>query len=70
MDNILDAGRYSQIVQLPDQPPMAKVNRIGESRLALPTLLSVPGSYAFRNAGPGMVWDTWLQRLVEPNADE
>ena len=39
-------------------------------RLALPTLVSYPGSYAFRDQGPRLVWDTTTQRLEEPRANE
>ncbi|CAM6104218.1 unnamed protein product [Calypogeia fissa] len=49
---------------------MAQVNRVGEPRAALPTLLSAPASYAYRDGRPGLVWDTQVQQLVEPNADE
>ncbi|CAM6129545.1 unnamed protein product [Calypogeia fissa] len=49
---------------------MAQVNRVGEPRAALPTLLSAPASYAYRDGGPGLVWDTQVQQLMEPNADE
>jgi hypothetical protein len=38
--------------------------------MALPTFVSFPTSHAYREGGPRLVWDTYLQRLVEPNADE
>jgi hypothetical protein len=38
--------------------------------MALPTFVSFPASHAYREGGPGLVWDTYLQQLVEPNADE
>ena len=53
-----------------DQPPLAVVNQVGIPRLALPTLVSYPGSHAFRDHGPGLVWDTSTRRLEEPRADE
>ena len=53
-----------------DQPPLAVVNQVGMPRLALPTLVSYPGSQAFRDHGPGLVWDTTTRRLEEPRADE
>ena len=70
MDHILDEGRHAQVVVQDDQPPLAVVNRVGIPRLALPTLVSYPGSYAFRDQGPRLVWDTTTQRLEEPQADE
>ena len=39
-------------------------------RLVLPTLVSYPGSYAFRDQRPGLVSDTTTRRLEEPRADE
>ena len=53
-----------------DQPPLAVVNQVGMPCLALLTLVSYLGSYAFRDQGPGLVWDTILQRLDEPQIDE
>jgi hypothetical protein len=38
--------------------------------MALPTFVSFPASHAYREGGPGLVWDTYLQQLVEPNVDE
>jgi hypothetical protein len=49
---------------------MAVVNRMGQPRMALPTFVSFPASHAYREGGPGLIWDTCLQQLVEPNADE
>jgi len=49
---------------------MAVVNRMGQPRMALPTFVSFPASHAYREGGPGLVWDTCLQQLVESNADE
>jgi hypothetical protein len=38
--------------------------------MALPTFVSFPASHAYREGGPGLLWDTCSQRLVEPNANE
>ncbi|CAM6104272.1 unnamed protein product [Calypogeia fissa] len=70
VDSILDAGRRSQAVGRDDAPPLAVVNKIGFPRAALPTLLSFPGSHAYRSGGSNLVWDERLQQLVEPNVDE
>ena len=70
VDDILDAGRKSQAVGRDDLPPLAVVNQVGFPRAALPTLVSFPASHAYRQGGPGLVWDERLQQLVEPNADE
>jgi hypothetical protein len=70
VDNILDIGRRSQVVRVVDRSPVAVVNRVGQPRMVLPTFVSFPESHAYREGGPGLVWDTCSQRLVEPNADE
>ncbi len=66
MDSILDIGRRSQVVKVVDRSPMAMVNQVGQPRMALPTFLSFPTSHAYREGGPGLVWDTCLQQLVDP----
>jgi hypothetical protein len=38
--------------------------------MALPTFVNFPTSHAYKEGGPGLVWDTCSLRLVEPNADE
>jgi hypothetical protein len=49
---------------------MAMVNRVGQHRMALPTFVNFPASYAYSEGGLELVWDTCLQRLVEPNINE
>jgi hypothetical protein len=39
-------------------------------RRTLPTLVSFAHSYAFKDNGPGLVWDSTIQEMVESNADE
>jgi hypothetical protein len=46
------------------------VNRKGEPQRALPTLVSFAHLYAFKDNGPGLVWDSTTQEMVEPNTDE
>ncbi len=58
VDNILDSGRCSQVVRVVDRSPMAVVNRVGQPRMVLPTFVSFPTSHAYREGGPGLVWDT------------
>ncbi|PTQ44536.1 hypothetical protein MARPO_0020s0163, partial [Marchantia polymorpha] len=70
VDRILDVSRYSQVVRVADRSPMALVNHVGQPRMALPTLVSYPASNAYRDGGPGPLWDSTLHQLVEPNADE
>jgi hypothetical protein len=52
-----------------DRSPMVVVNRVGQPRMALPTFVSFLASHAYREGGPGLVWDTCSQQLVEPNTD-
>lgn len=68
--DILDPHRAPRRVYHDDQAPLAVVNRKGEPRRALPTLVSYARSYAFKDNGPGLVWDSLAQEMVEPNADE
>ena len=70
VDHILNEGRRSQGVSIADRPPFALVNKVGLPMMALPTLMTFPGSYAFREGGSGMVWDATTQRSDEPTADE
>jgi hypothetical protein len=70
VDSILDIGRRSQVVRVVNKSPMAVVNRVGQPRMALPTFVSFPASYAYREGGLELVWDTCSQQLVEPNIDE
>ena len=56
VDDILDSRRQSQRVRHNDKPPFkAFVNRIGQPRVALPTLVSFPASHVFRDQGPCLI---------------
>jgi hypothetical protein len=70
VSDILDPHRAPQRVYHDDQVPLAIVNCKGEPQRALPTLVSFACSYAFKDNGPGLVWDFTIQEMVEPNADE
>jgi hypothetical protein len=70
VSDILDPHRTPQRVYHDDQAPLVVVNHKGESRRAFPTLVSFAYSYAFKDNGPGLVWDSIMQEMVEPNADE
>jgi hypothetical protein len=70
VDDILDAGRRSQVVERNDLPPLAVVNKVGSPRATLPTIVSFTASHAYQQGGSGLVWDEKLHQLVEPNADE
>jgi hypothetical protein len=70
MSDILDPHRAPRLVYHDDQVPLAVVNRKGEPQKALSTLISFARSYVFKDNGPGLVWDSTTQEMVEPNVDE
>jgi hypothetical protein len=70
VNDILDPHRTPQCVYHDDQAPLAVINRKGEPRRAFPTLVSFARSYAFKDNGPGLVWNSITQEMVEPNTDE
>jgi hypothetical protein len=70
VSDILDPHTTPRLVYYDDQAPLAVVNRKEEPRRALPTLVSFARSYAFKDNGPGLVWDSIIQEMVEPNTDE
>ena len=70
VDDILDPNRTSLPVVRDDLPPLASVNKVGAPRRAFPTFMTFPQSFAFRDRGPGMVWDAHTQSHCEPVADE
>jgi hypothetical protein len=65
MSDILDPHRAPRYVYHDDQAPLAVVNRKGEPRRALPTLVSFARLYAFKDNGPGLVWDSTTKEMVE-----
>jgi hypothetical protein len=70
VSDILDPHRAPRGIYHDDQAPLVVVNRKGEPRRAFPMLVSFARSYAFKDNGPGLVWDSIAQEMVEPNADE
>jgi hypothetical protein len=70
VDNILDIGQRSQVVRIVDRSPMVVVNRVRQLRMALPTFVNFLASHVYKEGGLELVWDTCLQRLVEPNVNE
>jgi hypothetical protein len=66
----LDPHRAPWRIYHDDQAPLAVVNHKEEPQRALPTLVNFALSYAFKDNGPGLVWDSTTQEMVEPNADE
>jgi hypothetical protein len=58
VSDILDPHRAPRCVYHNDQAPLAVVNLKGEPRRALPTLVSFARLYAFKDNGPGLVWDS------------
>jgi hypothetical protein len=69
VSDILDPHRAPRHVYHDDQAPLAVINTKGEPRRALPTLVSFARLYAFKDNGPGLMWDSTTQEMVEPNTD-
>ncbi|OAE27651.1 hypothetical protein AXG93_3337s1140 [Marchantia polymorpha subsp. ruderalis] len=53
-----DTWAQLMVVRVADRSPMTLVNRVGWPRMALPTLVSYPSSHAYRDGGPGLLWDS------------
>ena len=70
VSNILDPHRASQRIYYNDRAPLVVVNRKEEPQRALPTLVSFARSYAFKANGPGLMWESTTQEMMEPNVDE
>jgi hypothetical protein len=70
VSDILDPYRTPRRVYHDDQAPLAVINRKGEPRRAFSTLVSFARSYAFKDNGSGLMWDSITQKMVEPNIDE
>jgi hypothetical protein len=70
VSDILDPHRIPRRIYHNDQARLAVINRKGEPRRAFPTLVSFSRLYAFKDNGPGLVWDSITQEMVESNADE
>ncbi len=70
VDDILDLRHHSCAVHYDDQPPLAMVNWVGLSWVALLTFLSFLHFHAFRNGGPGMIWDSHSSSMEKLNVKE
>jgi RNase H-like domain found in reverse transcriptase/Reverse transcriptase (RNA-dependent DNA polymerase)/Integrase zinc binding domain/PHD-finger len=70
VNDILDSGRYAQLVSVTDKPPFYVCNVKGELMQALPTLVAYKASRAFKDDKSGMIWDSNCQIFTEPNVHE
>jgi hypothetical protein len=68
--HILGPGRSCQPVRWDDCAPFYPCNRVGQPRQALPTLVATVGSHAFRDDGPGCIYDTGVRGWTEPTVEE
>ena len=64
-EHVLLPGAKVQEVNRPDVEPYYVCNRVNRTREAFPTLMATPASYAFRDKGPGTVWDEPVQAYRE-----
>ena len=53
-----------------DLSPLALVNKMGAPHRVFPTFMTFPQSFAFRDRGPGMVWDARTKIHTEPLVDK
>ena len=75
LSTILEPYHRPNKVLKDDEPPFTPVNKTGELRRALPTLVSYPGSYRFKFQGynqpsPGMLYNTEKHDSEEANVWE
>ena len=54
----LDPDRTPVPVKLPDRDPYYQCNEVGKPRVVFPTLVSFSPSTAFRDLGPGVIYNT------------
>ena len=75
VDDILDEGCVAQVAGYREMRQGYPCNTPGEPICVLPTLMATQGSWAFREQGPGLIWDPKEaqgpgQGWREPNPDE
>ena len=66
----LDPNRIPLPVDKADQKPFYPCNKVGLPRAVFPTLVSFSPSMAFRDMGPGMIYDNKLEQYLQPNVTE
>ena len=70
-DSLLGPNRYSlPVVREERTNSGVHVNVVGHDRIVFPTLMSYPGSRAFRAGKSGSIWDGNTLAHSEPNAEE
>ena len=75
LKTILDKDHISSRPTVASRWPFAPHNKVGNERLCLPTIVSYPGSYAFRRRvngtpGEGQLWDKTIHNWIEPTLKE
>jgi hypothetical protein len=66
VQQILEPGRRARKVDSSPNKGQYPCNKVGLPRLTLPTLVSRAASYAFRDHGPGMIYDDQKRCWTEP----
>jgi hypothetical protein len=66
----LDPDRITLPVKIPDRDPYYQCNKVGLPRVVFPTLISFSPSTAFRDMGPGVIYDTKSETYDQPNVME
>ena len=72
---ILEPGHLPSNPLVSSRWPFVQHNQVGQERICLPTIMSYPGSFAFRrkvngNPGEGQLWDMANHRFIEPTLHE
>lgn len=70
VQNILDSGCCASVAKVTEVHPRYPCNLPGEPLSALPTLMATVASYAFRDQGPGVIWDAAPGQNREPSPSE
>ena len=75
LTKILDKDRIASRPTVASRWPFVQHNIVGHERFCLPTIVTYPGSYAFRRRvngtpGEGQLWDKTTQNWIEPTLRE
>jgi len=70
VQDILDEGRSVRKAMYDDQPPFHPINKLGRPIRILPTLVSHPHSYSFRDGKQGMLQIDATGAFEQPNVAE
>ena len=75
LTDILDKDHLASVPLVASRYPFVQHNKVGQPRICLPTIVSYPGSFAFRRRtngtpGEGQLWDKLTRNWIEPTIKE